>query len=91
MPANGRDSVNANISPAYATGAVSGGQNVGGLVGYFAGGSVTQSYATGVVSRHVRCRRAARLQRRLGDAVFLGQLHDGSARAELGTGTGRAA
>ena len=43
-------SVNANISLAYATGAVSGGQNVGGLVGYFAGGSVTQSYATGAVS-----------------------------------------
>ena len=43
-------SVNANISRAYATGAVSGGQNVGGLVGYFAGGLVTQSYATGAVS-----------------------------------------
>ncbi|WP_161853835.1 MBG domain-containing protein [Bradyrhizobium sp. CCBAU 051011] len=39
-----------NISRAYATGSVSGGQNVGGLVGYFAGSSLTQSYATGAVS-----------------------------------------
>ena len=38
-----------NISQADAAGPVSGGSNVGGLVGY-SGGSITQSYATGAVS-----------------------------------------
>jgi hypothetical protein len=40
-----------SISQAYATGSVSGGQHVGGLVGYLgSGATVTQSYATGAVS-----------------------------------------
>jgi filamentous hemagglutinin family protein len=40
-----------SISQAYATGFVSGGQHVGGLVGYLgSGATVTQSYATGAVS-----------------------------------------
>lgn len=39
-----------NISSSYATGSVSGGEKVGGLVGYVGSGSITSSYATGSVS-----------------------------------------
>ena len=38
------------IADAYATGAVTGGANVGGLVGYMFGGNITNAYATGAVT-----------------------------------------
>lgn len=45
---------NTSISTAYASGAVSGRLNVGGLVGYNAGGTIDDSYASGGVSGQLR-------------------------------------
>ena len=43
-------SATSDISDGYATGAVSGGSNVGGFLGYAAVGTISNSYSTGAVS-----------------------------------------
>ena len=67
-----------DISRAYATGPVSGGQ-VCGRAGRQLGRLGHPVLCDRRCQRHVRCRRAGRLQRRrLDHAVLLGQLHDGA-------------
>jgi len=46
----GLNSGNGTATNSYATGAVAGGSDVGGLAGYNSGGTVTDSYSTGAVS-----------------------------------------
>jgi hypothetical protein len=45
-----QDSTSGSVTDVYATGAVSGGSYIGGLVGYKQAGAITDAYATGAVS-----------------------------------------